>query len=216
MTAVAAGRYASDEDKVAAQRLADESLDHEPSLKELLHDQLSVADLVVVSKNDLLNDSEKTQVTAVVNGEVAKSVKTIFINHGQAELSELLGIEAASEDKVNAVFNHHDHHHEHGYEHEHAHDHFDSFVIKLGEVDATKLQQTVTDLVENHTIYRVKGFVAVPDKPMRQVLQAVGKRLDTHFDRPWRADEARQTQLVFIGKNISKASIENTLQQAQV
>lgn len=213
--AVVAGRYASDESKVAAQRLADDSLDHEPSLKELLHDQLTVADLVVVSKNDLLNDTEKSVVSALVKGQVNHSVKTLFIDNGQANLAEVLGIEAASEDKVNAIFNHHDHHHEHGHEHDHAHNHFDSFVISVGQVDADKLQQTITTLLQNHTIYRIKGFVALPNKPMRQVLQAVGKRFDSYFDRPWRDDETRQTQLVFIGKHLSKTTIENALQAIQ-
>lgn len=213
--AVAAGRYASDESKVTAQRLADDSLDHEPSLKELLHDQLTVADLVVVSKNDLLNDTEKSAVSALVKGQVNHSVKTLFIDNGQASLAEVLGIEAASEDKVNTIFNHHDHHHQHGHEHDHAHDYFDSFVISVGQVDADKLQQTITTLLQNHTIYRIKGFVALPNKPMRQVLQAVGKRFDSYFDRPWRADETRQTQLVFIGKHLSKTTIENALQAIQ-
>lgn len=214
--AVAAGRFASDEEKVAAQRLADDSLDHEPSLQELLHDQLSVADLVVVSKNDLLSETEKSKVANVVSAEVPASVKTIFIDNGQAKLSEMLGIGAATEDKVNAIFNHHDHHHEHGHEHEHAHDHFDSFVVNIGQVDADKLKASVNELLSTQTIYRVKGFVAIPNKPMRQVLQAVGKRLDTHFDRPWRADETRQTQLVFIGKQLSKSDVEATLKQSEV
>ena len=64
--AVAAGRFAHDEDKVQAQRAADESLDHDPSLQELLDDQLSAADLVVVSKNDLLNDEERARRQAII------------------------------------------------------------------------------------------------------------------------------------------------------
>jgi len=65
--AVAAGRFAHDEQQVQAQRLADESLEHDPSLRELLDDQLSAADLVVVSKSDLLDDAQKTQVKAVLH-----------------------------------------------------------------------------------------------------------------------------------------------------
>jgi len=42
--AIAAGRFAADEDKVLKQRAADESLDHDPSLQELLDDQLNSAD----------------------------------------------------------------------------------------------------------------------------------------------------------------------------
>ena len=49
---------------------------------------------------------------------------------------------------------------------------------------------------------------------MRQVFQAVGKRLDTHFDRLWQPEEARQTQLVFIGKGINQAVITAALKNA--
>ena len=51
---------------------------------------------------------------------------------------------------------------------------------------------------------------------MRQVLQAVGQRLDVHFDRLWAADEARATSLVFIGKGIVEADIKAELLKAEV
>ncbi|MDI6835562.1 MAG: GTP-binding protein, partial [Rhizobiaceae bacterium] len=43
------------------------------------------------------------------------------------------------------------------------------------------------------------GFVDVPGKPMRLVIQAVGSRIDTYFDRPWAPGEKRETHLVVIG-----------------
>lgn len=99
--AVAAGRYASDVDKVAAQRLADESLDHDPSLRELLDDQLSAADLVLVSKADLLSPEERAKVEAVIQARVSASVKTLFIDQtlttDTTQLEALMGIGAASE-----------------------------------------------------------------------------------------------------------------------
>ncbi|MEC8082428.1 MAG: GTP-binding protein, partial [Pseudomonadota bacterium] len=118
------------------------------------------------------------------------------------------------EARIEDVHNHHDHHHAHGHDHDHAHDHFDSFVVKLGEVDADSLQDTLEELVENNNIYRIKGFAAVNGKPMRQVFQVVGTRLDRYFDRLWQPDELRQTQLVFIGKGISKDQIEDKLNAA--
>lgn len=214
--AVAAGRFADDTDKVQAQRLADESLDHDPSLQELLDDQLSAADLVIVSKNDLLSAEQRQQIKSVVAARVPSAVKTIYIDHGAIQLDAIIGLEAAAEDKINHVHNHHDHHHDHGEDHSHAHDHFDSFVIKLGEVDGDKLQQILSELLHRHNIYRAKGFAALPNKPMRQVVQAVGKRIDVHFDRMWAADEARLTQLVFIGKDLIKADLEAALAQACV
>ncbi len=214
--AVAAGRFAHNEEQVQAQRLSDESLDHDPSLKELLDDQLSAADLVVVSKNDLLDEDARDRVKTIVDGLVPSAVKTTYISNGEVPLDVLMGIEAATEDKIDHIHNHHDHHHAHGGHHDHAHDHFDSFVITMGEVDADKIQSVLNTLLAEHTIYRAKGFAALPGKPMRQVIQAVGKRLDVHFDRLWTADEQRLTQLVFIGKGISKDLINKALQEAEV
>lgn len=214
--AVASGRFAHDEDKVQAQRLADESLDHDPSLQELLDDQLSAADLVVVSKNDLLDAPQRQLVEMIVGKRVPSEVKTIYISNGEAELNAIIGIDAAAEERIEQVHNHHDHHHAHGEHHEHAHDHFDSFVIQIGEVDSERIQAAIQNVVSDFNIFRVKGFAALPGKPMRQVLQAVGKRLDSYFDRPWHADEPRKTSLVFIGKGIEKAVIQSVLENALV
>lgn len=232
--AVAAGRFANNVDLVEAQRQADESLDHDPTLNELLDDQLSAADLVIVGKNDLLDNAQRLQVEKVVSAKVPASVKTIYTRQTAANdkngtgitqgtttqsplsLETIMGIDAASEDNIEAVATHHDHHHHHGEHHEHAHDHFDSFVIKLGEVDSSLLQTIMVSLLETHNIYRAKGFIAMPGKPMRQVVQAVGTRMDVYFDRLWQPAEIRATHLVFIGKNLDKNLITEALAAAQL
>ena len=214
--AVAAGRFAHDEAQVQAQRLADESLDHDPSLQELLDDQLSAADLVVVSKNDLLDDAARALVKTRVQAKVPASVKTAYIEQGEFNTSVLMGLEAASETRIDQVHNHHDHHHAHGHSHDHAHDHFDSVVVSTGEIDTQTLQQQLKTLLANQDIYRIKGFAAVPAKPMRQVVQAVGERMEIHFDRLWRDDEPRQTRLVFIGKGLQEAELSQAIAQANV
>ena len=214
--AVAAGRFAHDADEVQKQRLNDESLDHDPSLQELLDDQLSAADLVVVSKNDLLDESQRDLVQDIVAAKVPSSVKTAYISNGEAQLDMLMGIDAAAEERINHVHNHHDHHHAHGEHHDHAHDHFDSFVITMGEVDSDKLQAALNTLLSDFNIFRAKGFAALENKPMRQVFQAVGKRLDVYFDRLWTGDETRATSLVFIGKGIEESVIKAALETALV
>ncbi len=47
-----------DRERVQAQRLADDSLDHETPIEELFLDQLVCADLVLVSKRDLVDDEK--------------------------------------------------------------------------------------------------------------------------------------------------------------
>ena len=61
---------------------------------------------------------------------------------------------------------------------------------------------------------RIKGFAAIPGKPMRLLVQGVGKRFDKHFDRKWLADETRATRLVVIGQELDPATIANELRTA--
>ena len=51
---------------------------------------------------------------------------------------------------------------------------------------------------------------------MRQVIQAVGERMDVHFDRLWQQGEPRATRLVLIGKGLDESAIRSALMAAQV
>jgi cobalamin biosynthesis protein CobW len=215
--AVAAGRFAHDVAAVEAQRAADDSLDHDPSLQELLDDQLDAADLVLVTKQDLLSATEQDQVQQWLAQRLPERVRSLLV--AQSALAEqpqwlqsLMGIGAQSEEHIDHIHNHHDAHHAEGAHHDHAHDHFDSCVITLGEVNPEALEGALKQLMAAQTIYRVKGFAALPGKPMRQVVQGVGQRLETHFDRLWQPSEARQTQLVFIGQQLDQGVIRDALQ----
>jgi cobalamin biosynthesis protein CobW len=214
--AVADGRFAHDEDKVQQQRLADESLDHDPTLQELLDDQLSAADMVIVSKNDLLTADERQTVEARVDQKVPEAVKVAFIEEGNVPLELVMGVDAKAEDRIESIHTHHDHHHDHDHDHTHAHDHFDSHVIELGVVDHQKLQACLLELLKTQKIYRAKGFAAIDGKPMRQNIQAVGERVNVHFDRLWVEGETPKTQLVFIGKGISHDGLKEMLRAAEV
>ncbi len=209
--AVASGRFAHDPSMVEAQRLADDNLEHDPSLQELLDDQLGSADMVIISKADLLDDEQRGRVCELIQARVKPEIKTLEVRDGVVASELVMGLGLASEDRIEAIHTHHDHHHDHGHEHHHAHDDFDSVSITLGEVDAADLQARVHALMGEHTIYRVKGFLALPGKPMRQVFQGVGDRVDQYFDRLWQADEARQSRLVFIGKDLDASVIESAL-----
>jgi cobalamin biosynthesis protein CobW len=47
---------------------------------------------------------------------------------------------------------------------------------------------------------------------MRHVVQGVGPRLQRYFDRPWRDDEARRSELVIIGESgMDVAAIRSAL-----
>jgi cobalamin biosynthesis protein CobW len=69
----------------------------------------------------------------------------------------------------------------------------------------------VADIIREHDILRLKGFIAVDGKPMRMTIQAVGPRIDTYFDQPF-GSAPRETKLVVIGQaGLDRAAITAAL-----
>ncbi|MBL4746608.1 MAG: cobalamin biosynthesis protein CobW [Flavobacteriaceae bacterium] len=193
-------------EKVQAQRLADDSLDHETPIEELFLDQLSCADLVLVSKTDLLEAEALEEVKQLIIKKARPNIKIIPIQNGQINNELLLGIEAATEEDLDNRHSIHDHHHSHGHDHEHD-DSIKTIVVESSETpDIKALVKSLKERVQKEEIYRIKGFVNIPNKPMRMVLQGVGERFDYYFDRPWKENEERKTTLVIIGRNIQEAT----------
>jgi cobalamin biosynthesis protein CobW len=206
--AVAAGDFADDPVAVDAQRRADENLDHDSPLHELFEDQLATADLVVVHKTDGVNAVELARVEAAIRAETLPGVKLVHAQHGRLDIGVLLGLERAVEDQIDQRKTHHDD------EEDHDHDAFDSVQVALEVTSREDLLATLQDLVARHEIYRVKGFVALPGAAMRLVVQGVGQRFDSYFDRPWGLGENRQSRLVLIGSGLDEALLQAELDAA--
>ena len=211
--ALAEGRFASNEAAVDAQRRSDEMLDHETPLGELFEDQLSVADLVVVNKADLVDDATLDTVEANLRAEMRPGVGLIRARNGHVDIAALLGMGMGSEDDIANRPSHHEL--EHGGQ-THEHDDFDSFSIRLPAIAGKdELIGVIEETIRNHDVLRLKGFAAVPGAAARLAIQAVGPRVTAYFDRPWKEDEARETALVVIGEQpLDRAAITQSLEKA--
>jgi len=88
-----------------------------------------------------------------------------------------------------------------------------SFTVELGDVaDPEKFETLLGQLTETHDILRLKGFLHVPGKEMRHVVQGVGPRIQRYFDRPWASGEDRKSRLVVIGQaGLDRGAIEAAL-----
>ncbi len=194
--AVAAGQFADDPDAVQAAREGDDALDHDSPLEEVFEDQLHCADIVVLNKSDLIDKNELERIRGDLADTVQPGVKIIPTRHGQIDISVLLGVGASVEDVIESRWSHHD-----DVDGEHDHDDFDSIIVSLSDLDdPSVLEERIREIATAHDVLRVKGFVHVPGKPMRHVVQAVGSRVQRYFDREWRADETRESRLVVIGQ----------------
>ena len=192
--AVASGLFADDPDALANQRAADSSVDHDNPLEEVFEDQILCADLVVLNKSDLLDAAGRDKVRADIQAHLPRAVEIVETEHGRLDPLVLLGIAAAAEDDLDARPSHH------GEGEDHDHDDFESVAIPVGVAGSPEdLAARVEKAAETEGVLRIKGFVEVKGKPMRLVVQGVGRRVASHYDRPWKGSEPRDGRLVVIG-----------------
>ncbi|MGH6951746.1 MAG: GTP-binding protein, partial [Vitreimonas sp.] len=110
--------------------------------------------------------------------------------------------------------------HDHDHGHDHAHHDHDDHVAAAGiasvslssdkPVDPQKLLPWLNDLTQARgpDILRLKGIFAFPDEPKRFVVQGVHMIVEGDTQRDWREDEKRVSRLVFIGRNLDRAELE--------
>ncbi|QIB33030.1 cobalamin biosynthesis protein CobW [Ancylobacter pratisalsi] len=204
--ALAAGRVAHDHDALAEQRAGDVSLDHDDPIEEVFDDQIACADLVILTKADLIDAAGMARARAALDAELPKGVRVVSVSGGRIDPAILMGLGVGTEDDIENRRTHHDD------ELEHDHDDFDSFVVEVPEIaDPAEFAARVTRAAEEADVLRVKGFLPVSGKPMRLLVQAVGPRVSHQFDRPWGAGP-RVGRLVAIGLNgLDRAKVEALL-----
>ena len=161
--ALAEGRVAADLEALAAQRAADPSLDHDDPVEEVFGDQVACADLIVLSKADLLDaggargGAGAGRAASRAGGEDragrarAGSIRRCCSGRGWRSRSVIDGRRTLHDDEP-----------------EHDHDDFDSFVVELPAVARPEeLAARVAAAAEAADVLRVKGFAEVAGKPMR-------------------------------------------------
>lgn len=204
--ALAAGGIAHDLDALEAQRAADEELDHESPIDELFADQIGAANLIVLSKADLLDEAGIGRAKGTVETQLDAPTPIISVAGGAAPMDAILGLDMEAQAHARSEHSHHHHHHHHDHDddhhhdhhhHEHGHDEFASYVISLAEVDdADMFQQVIADMAGEFGILRAKGRVSVTGKALPYIVQAVGRRVDGYYAR---AADGTHGQLVVIG-----------------
>ncbi len=192
--ALAEGRVAGDMAALAAQRAGDDSIDHDDPVEEVFQDQVACADLIVLTKRDLMDEAGVARAMAGIDTNMPRSVTVVATSGGRVDPAVLMGLGVGTEDDIENRRTHHDD------ELDHDHDDFESIVVELPEAgDPASLAERVERASATPDVLRVKGFAAIAGKPMRLLVQGVGPRVAHHFDRPWAPGEARATRLVVIG-----------------
>jgi G3E family GTPase len=202
-------------------------------LKERLKDapeaknQIGFADIILLNKSDLVTADELRDVESRIRAinPYAKVHRTercdvpiqSLLGQGAFDLQRILSIEP--EFLAGDHHNDHDHHGGHGGDHhhhngglKHYHDEeMQSLALQSDKpLDAEKFLPWISELVavEGRKILRCKGILSFKDDPQRFVVQGVHMVLDGDHQRDWRPDEKRESRLVFIGRDLDAAAIE--------
>ena len=78
---------------------------------------------------------------------------------------------------------------------------FETFIYNLGVQENKKnILDNIKALVENNEVLRIKGFIAIKNKPMRYLVQAVGRRTRGQFDTIWGEKENISSKIVIISQ----------------
>ncbi len=175
---------------------------HNNPLAETFTDQLACADIVLCNKTDLIPQEDLYIIENTLKSRLRAGVRLLNIHHGRANPALLLGLGGVAEE--NLACTHDDHH---------THDDFESFTLTLPAVsDVDALEKRLFIILTTNNILRIKGFLDVPGKAMRLVVQGVGTRIQRYFDQPWRGAESRCSRLVIIGlKGLDRRAIATTL-----
>jgi G3E family GTPase len=143
------------------------------------------------------------------------------LERGAFDLDRILELEPEFLDAGDG-HDHDHHHHDHGHGHDHAHSHgglkhyhdedMQSLSLRTDKpLDATKFMPWLQNLVasEGQKILRSKGILAFSDDDDRYVFQGVHMMLEGDHQRAWKDGEARESRLVFIGRELPEQIIRD-------
>jgi G3E family GTPase len=201
--------------------------------------QVAFADVILVNKSDLVSPEEMRDVEMRIRAinPYAKLHKTErcaiplpeVVGRNAFDLDRILEIEPAFLEAEDHDHDHHHHDHDHGHDHDHHHEHnghshargglkhyhdeeMQSVALRTDKpLDPDRFFPWIQDLTqrEGPNILRCKGILAFKDDPQRFVFQGVHMILDGSPQRDWRADEKRESRIVFIGRHLPEEIIRN-------
>jgi G3E family GTPase len=173
---------------------------------EEVQEQIAFADVLLLNKIDLVTEDELNQLEQRIRtmNAIAKIYRT---RDAELEMDALLGIGAFDLNQALQI--------DPDFLSETAHQHDETVgsvaIVESGEVDGDKLNTWLSYILQNQgaDIFRMKGILTIAGEDLRFVFQGVHMLFDGKADRPWRPDETRKNELVFIGRNLNESELKN-------
>lgn len=173
--------------------------------------QISYGDIILLNKTDLVPEKKVNELEDLIR-DVKAGARILRSQYGKVPLPLILDV-GFSQPELFASAKELSHHPQHDKHHHHHSDHLanDGFMSVSFQSDRpfslVKFQEFLElDLDEN--IFRAKGILWFKESSLRHIFQLSGKRIELQTDQ-WQ--QQRSNQLVFIGRNLNAAQIQEQL-----
>jgi G3E family GTPase len=169
-------------------------------------EQIAFADVILLNKTDLVTTEELNILEQRIRSinAMAKIERT---QNADVDIDRVLGINAFDLDRALEI--------DPQFLGEEAHVHDETVgsiaIVLDGSINVEKLKTWISELLrtQGQDIFRMKGILNIANDEHRYVFQGVHMIFDGRQDRPWKASEVRNNQLVFIGRNLDEAQLKS-------
>jgi G3E family GTPase len=168
-------------------------------------EQIAFADVILLNKTDLVAKEELEELEKRIRAMNAMA-KIYRTQNSELEMDALLGVKAFDLERTLEI--------EPDFLKEHAHEHDDTVtsvaIVQPGAIDGEKLNGWLSELLRTQgtDIFRMKGILNINGEEDRFVFQGVHMLFEGQPDRPWKKNETRKNELVFIGRNLDEAKLK--------
>ena len=169
-------------------------------------EQIAFADVIILNKTDLVSKDELISLEQrLVN--INPAAKRLHARDCKINLKDILGINTFDVNRKLEIDPHflEDHHHHH-------HDDKVSSIAFREEkpLDLAKVDHWMSYLVreKGEDLLRYKGILSIKGEEYRIVFQGLHMLFSGRPDRKWNENETKQSELVFIGKDLDKEELE--------
>ena len=183
-----------------------EQIDHQLEASETAREQIAMADFVLLNKIDLVPETRLEEVEKEIRA-TNPHARILRTSQSRANLAELLDMNAFDVDrKLEADPRFLDE------IRQRTHDDITSHAYVFDEpFNIERLELFAQQLAQREKVFRSKGILSIAQNPRRAIFHGVNNRFTIFWDRLWEKGEKRQSQLVFIGKNLDGTAIEREL-----
>jgi G3E family GTPase len=167
-------------------------------------EQIAFADVILLNKVDLVTPEQLDDLERRIR-EMNAIAKIHRTRDAQIDMDDILGISAFDLNNALQI--------DPEFLSETAHEHDETVasiaIVEPGALHGDRLNAWMGELLRDHgpDIFRMKGILNIDGEDCRFVFQGIHMLFDGREDRPWRPDETRKNELVFIGRNLESLNL---------